>query len=276
MNNYLPVHEAALSDMFESGLITYLVYGHEIGDSQTPHLQGYMEIKKRKTLNGLKSTLKEINYAFHGVHLEIARDSAEINYNYCHKQDKENFVVKGTPMRSGVHKEFDEAIDMITNGSSIHEVAMQTPTAFVRSYRGLERLWFHHNNNPRDFKTEVYVYWGLTGSGKTRKVYDESKEAVYCHSGDRWFDGYNGQSNVLFDDFEGQTSGITFRKWLQLCDRYPMQVPVKGGFVNFAPKKIFFTSNVSPKEWYKEEDYAPMRRRIHLILHFDEGFIPNL
>jgi hypothetical protein len=45
-------------------------------------------------------------------------------------------------------------------------------------------------------------------------------------------------------------------------------VPVKGDFANWAPKKIYITSNIHPNEWYPLADrysIAAMFRRLTLI-----------
>ena len=53
-----------------------------------------------------------------------------------------------------------------------------------------------------------------------------------------WFDGYIGQDTAIFDDF--RASGNRFSYILRIIDRYPMDVPVKGGFVYWNPKYIVF------------------------------------
>lgn len=111
------------------------------------------------------------------------------------------------------------------------------------------------------------MFLGPPGSGKSRSAWNDFK-VTYSHAGDRWFDGYDADERVLFDDFDGWKSGISYRKLLQLTDRYPMRVPVKGGFVQWIPKMIIFTTNVHPERWYPDEDYAPLERRIDDIIDF--------
>jgi len=117
----------------------------------------------------------------------------------------------------------------------------------------------------------VKILWGPTGTGKTRSVYDfHDHDSVYKHDGGDWFDGYQGQEVVLFDDFSGSDFKLTYL--LKLCDRYPMRVPVKGDFVHFRPKVIYFTSNVDPDEWYKNaisEHRAAFFRRVSEIIKMD-------
>lgn len=121
------------------------------------------------------------------------------------------------------------------------------------------------NSIQRNWLCSVIVYWGPTGAGKTRAVYDNlpSPESIYVHPGGPWFDGYDSQPIVLFDDFGGSEFKLTYL--LKLLDRYPMRVPVKGGFVSWCPQEIYITSNHAPVSWFpnaKEEHVRALMRRI--------------
>lgn len=84
-----------------------------------------------------------------------------------------------------------------------------------------------------------------------------------------WFDGYEGQENVLFDDFHGGVFKLPYL--LKLLDRYPMRVPVKGGFVQWKPRRIFITSNIDPDLWFSNanrEHVAALNRRFTETFYF--------
>jgi len=80
--------------------------------------------------------------------------------------------------------------------------------------------------------------------------------------------GYQGQANVVVDEFRG---GIDIGHLLRWLDRYPVNVEIKGASVPLCVKKYAFTSNLHPREWYPELDgltlFALLRRLevIHLI-----------
>lgn len=116
----------------------------------------------------------------------------------------------------------------------------------------------------------VTVLHGPTGSGKTRRAFEHDPE-LWSYPGSGWFDGYYGQATVLFDDFSGSEFKITFL--LRLLDRYPMQVPVKGGFTWWAPEQIFITSNLSPDRWYPNAHIEHVRA---LQRRFSEVTLVNL
>lgn len=56
-----------------------------------------------------------------------------------------------------------------------------------------------------------------------------------------------------------------------MTDRYPLKVPIKGDFVQWAPRKIWFTSNLPPHEWYQidtDATRAAYFRRFTRVIHF--------
>ena len=107
-------------------------------------------------------------------------------------------------------------------------------------------------------------FYGKTGTGKTRTAVELAEEAGkdywISHGNLNWFDGYNGQEYVIIDDF--RRGMCDFHFLLRLTDRYIIEVPIKGGFVNWNPKVIiitcpvdirtawtYFDRNGTEKEW---------------------------
>lgn len=86
MNNYTEEDVQRLSSLKKiSGL--YLIYGFEVGESGTPHLQGFVSFPSRKRLNQCIKALGQ-------CHFSIARSISK-SINYCKKDG--NFVEIGTP-----------------------------------------------------------------------------------------------------------------------------------------------------------------------------------
>jgi len=60
---------------------------------------------------------------------------------------------------------------------------------------------------------------------------------------------------------------------LKFIDRYPQDLPVKGGFTPNLARFIYFTSNTSPENWYTYSAnmvYEALTRRIDDILEMNE------
>ncbi len=86
-----------------------------------------------------------------------------------------------------------------------------------------------------------------------------------------WVDGYHGQEDVVIEDFAGE---IYFRTLLRMLDHYPSLMQIKGSFVQWAPKRIWISSNKHPRDWYPTEGYegGPLERRLE---SYSTGHIYN-
>ena len=116
----------------------------------------------------------------------------------------------------------------------------------------------------------VEVHWGRTGTGKTTYCIENHRSA-YWPVDTRWFDGYNGEDTIVFDEFRGrqldEPNSLSLANLLRLLDRGPFLAPVKGGFVHIRADKFIFTSNIDPKDWYigqSTEEREALLRRITL------------
>lgn len=244
----------------ENSKIKYSIGQWEVcPTTQKKHYQGYLELKNPMTMGALKKLLND-----NSAHIEPRRGSQKSAIAYV---TKEATRMKDMPLyewgdknNQGKRNDLEEAVARLKSGATINEIIDEIPS-MLRLDKNLERYKQRQNNEKRNWCTEVIVLHGLPGSGKTRQVYEENKDTeVYVlpeATSAQWFDGYEGQDVVLIDDFEGT---IRYNFLLQLCDRYPMRVNTKGGFVNWKPKKIYITSNKEPELWYGRDISALMRR----------------
>lgn len=245
--------------------VTYLVIGKEVGGSQgTPHLQGFVSLSKRKRLQQVKELLGN------RVHLERARGKPHQAATYCKKDG--DFVEFGDcPGGAGSRSDLDAVVELVKRKRPLSEIADEYPNTWTRHCKGIISLRNLLDTERRHWKTTVYVYWGATNTGKTRKAHEETTDP-YVHSGGKWFCGYEGQEDVIFDDFTG--SELRIQDMLKILDRYPHVVEIKGGKTEWKPKRIFITSNLDPRKWYKgahKEHQAALMRRLDVIEHFGDN-----
>jgi hypothetical protein len=117
---------------------------------------------------------------------------------------------------------------------------------------------------------EVYVFWGRTGTGKSKRAWEEATLSAYPKGPTSiWWCGYQGQEHVVIDEFRGQIGISHVLRWF---DRYPVSVETKGSSVVLQAKKIWITSNISPDNWYPdldEETKNALRRRFNQVIHFN-------
>lgn len=265
INNYTDVELQALAqkatESLESGSLCYLVYGREVGSEGTPHLQGFVSFCKRKTLNAVRAIISR-------AHLEAARGTPSQAAQYC-KKDGDYKEFGKCPAGRGHRSDLESLVARISEGATSKEIATEFPGQYIR-YRNAINAHIADQLGERQWESDVRVLWGRTGTGKTRKVFDShERSTIYVHPGDSWFNGYEGQEVALFDDFNGSEFKLAY--FLKILDRYPMKVPIKGGFVNWLPKIIYITSNKDPADWYRNalpEHRDAMFRRIKTIEYF--------
>lgn len=224
----------------------YGIFGLEVAPSTgTKHIQGFCNCKKPIRFGAIKA---KINNA---LHIEKANGTDEQNKQYCSKGD--NVFETGTPSKQGNRTDLQSLVDTIQNGErDLAAIAIKHPTSFIRYHRGIRTyLDIAFPVSPRNFKTEVYYYWGPPGSGKSRRANREATEkngdSIYYKPRGIWWDGYRQQECVVIDDFYGW---IKYDELLKICDRYPYKVQVKGGFEEFKAKYIWITSNCDTDQLY--------------------------
>jgi hypothetical protein len=119
---------------------------------------------------------------------------------------------------------------------------------------------------PAAMERSCMVFWGPTGSGKSRRAWEESTLDAYPKDPrTKFWCGYNGQEHVVVDEFRG---GIDISHLLRWLDRYPVIVEIKGASVVLQAKKIWITSNIPPVQWYPDLDastFAALERRLTII-----------
>lgn len=112
------------------------------------------------------------------------------------------------------------------------------------------------------------MYYGATGTGKSRKAHEEAGVGAYVKDPrSKFWCGYRGESHVIIDEFRG---GIDVSHMLRWLDRYPVRVEIKGSSVPLKADKIWITSNLHPDDWWPdldEETKRAIRRRVQ-ITHF--------
>lgn len=217
--------------------ITYLAYAHETCPTTgRHHKQGWLYLR-----NGVRSLRSKIGT----IHHERMYGTFAQNDAYCSKEG--DLIEFGRKPRQGERRDIAEIMEAVADGETSLQTAEKTPALWCqygRRFDEYRRLLIPR----RTWKTEVFVYWGEPGTGKTERCWEQAPDADIVSFANGFVVGYRGGEDVIFDDFED--SQIPRGLFLQLTDKYPMVINVKNGEMNWAPKRVFITSNFNPKYWY--------------------------
>ena len=206
------------------------------------------------------------------AHVEATRSSAACTYVW-----KEDTRVDGSQFEVGeapVHRNRKADWDLIWTQAKAGEITSIPADIRIRCYSTLRRIQKDYMV-PAANQRLVTVYWGVTGSGKSHRAWQEAGiDAFPKDPNTKFWDGYNSQENVVIDEFRGSIGISHVLRWF---DRYPVVVEVKGGAVCFTARKIWITSNLPPESWYPDLDLETTQallRRL-TIVHFDSAFVPG-
>lgn len=245
---------------WDENVMKYLVYGAEIcPETEKKHWQGYCELNNKTRFETLKKYCPKI-------HIEVARGSGAQNRTYCVKEGK--FSEFGHMGQPGERNDLKKLVTEIEEGARVDDIANEHPVQFLKYHKGVRELVSIKQKDAakKDRKVSVFVYWGDSGVGKTRRCVETAGHDYYISTaGVPWYDGYAGEETLIIDEMD--ENAIPYRTLLRLLDRYPVQVPYKGGMVWAQWTRVFITSNICPLKWYPGEDFQPLKRRIYKIEH---------
>ena len=266
LNNYTAADEAVLKGMpFE-----YLLYGREVAPTTgTPHLQGYIQLKKRVRRAALCKLLQ--------CHWEPAKGDVS-SQDYCKKEG--DYVELGTAhstlgraaplaLRIALNKRLQEEDiqDLVSDGTiNIKEVNAITKARKILkdhndakikqpdlAYIGKHHLWIH----------------GPTGTGKSRKARRLYPDA-YLKTKKTWWSNYDkanpAHEAVIIEEWGPKDIALLdeLKVW---ADVYPFPAEIKGGDLGMIrPKHFVVTSNHSIESAFPDPvDHEPLKRRFEEI-----------
>lgn len=247
--------------------VQYLAWGDETCPTTgRPHKQAFAYSQLQNRFSWWKAR-------FPKDHMEPMRGNFRENETYITKEGTLKELGE-RPMLNGDHKAKHIIVQKIEEGEKPIEIARNhgnlTETV-ARYHRFWQTMWREitmsklreEGFQPR----QVYIHVGPAGVGKSKYIYEQhSTHDIYVmpRRDGKWYGSYSGQSVVVFNDVRpGDIMSVP--DFLNVTDGYPIEVEVKGDFVPWCAKYIYFTSNVGYDLWWpyaNEESIAAVKRRI--------------
>ncbi len=307
INNYTEEQEEWIrTRAMRKGNLKCLVVGKEIGGQEgTPHLQGYLVGNNAKAMSAVKKLLAPTRNMT-AAHVEWARGTPMQCAAYCRKDDDMLIDEGELPKKIGGQRGHAQIARTKENPDGLNAKLL----AFqMDARRGMKAtgLWEKHGGVMIRYKSgcqsmianymaaktkpkpKIFICWGKTGTGKSHWVeesFGRNPTKVYwvqARPGKTWWNGYEQQPVIVFDDFEPRF--MDSGEFKLLVDKYSYRVEPKGEQLPMVSKYIIFTTNDDPKEWYRnkeiteeheDEHYLSVQRRIedgvmHFLKKYDEN-----
>lgn len=268
LNNYSPASETHCREFVE-GFCSYGIIGRETAETGTPHLQGYLILRRSNAFSFVKRRLSE------GAHIEAARGTPSSNKTYCSKGGDfwefgdcpDDGCSSGrTNSRDDLARTFVNSVQGGRGG--LVEFSRSEPGTWYYSGHNLLRNYVTIMDAVDRPEIDVEWYFGPPGVGKSRKAHELLPGAYIKEPRTKWWNGYLFERDVIIDDFG--PGGIDINHLLRWFDRYKCYVENKGGMLALHATKFIVTSNFHPRQIFsfagEENVQLPaLMRRIRCI-----------
>lgn len=262
LNNYQDHHQQQILETFNNA--RYIIIGKEVGESGTPHLQGFIQLDKRKSIQTIGGLLP--------WHVEPTKGTPLQAATYCKKGG--DFIEHGElcDSSSGATKKEDywkQVLEMAKDGQM---TALENvyPGEYIRNFRNLHQIRVENLPNCGTVKKCLWLF-GKPGCGKSRFAFALDPDSSYAKMANKWWDGYRDQRTIILDDFgkDHRILGYHIKRW---TDRYPAILEVKGSALPTTYEKFVITSNYSIDEiWQEDKEMCEAIKRrfksLHVINH---------
>lgn len=256
LNNYTDEDILSLSTVD----CRYHIYGKEVGECGTPHLQGFIYFHNAKSFN----TVRRLHDRWH---IEATRGTTQQAIEYC-KKEGDWYEYGEEPIsqkRKGeMEKERWVRARTLAMENKLEEIDADI---FIRQYGNLRKIQKDYMPDVEDNDDVTGIwYYGAAGTGKSRTARDKYPNA-YLKMCNKWWDGYQDEVNVIIDDIDKNHAclGHHLKIW---ADRYAFLAEIKGGAIKIRPKHIVVTSQYHINEiWDDQETREALQRRFK-VTHF--------
>lgn len=274
INNYTPDD----LEQIKSLKAVYIVYAPEVCPTTgTPHYQGAVVFKDQITMSALSKKLKRASLRVmdgsalqNRVYIVGPWTGTDASGSLKSKPYNPDYVEIGTcPKGQGKRTDIDSMRVSLRENPSMRNV-VETASSY-QSVRMAE-VFLKYHEKKRTKKTQIFWFYGDTGTGKTQMALDmaDPDDTYDCMDTGRWFEGYDAHRDVIVQDI--RPDFMSFQRMLNFMDYTPFRVETKGGSRQFVAERVFFTTPLSPLDFATlmdhREDAQQFIDRIDVIKYF--------
>jgi hypothetical protein len=224
------------------------------------HNQGFIQVYEKL---GIKQIQKLLDSK---CHLECIRGSIKDNESYCSKSSDLKCI--GEFVTKGERVDLQCFYELVKDNNDYQLLEMGYASEFIRNHNAIGKirtiLLKEEAKKLSWRKLNIVILLGKAGCGKSRYVRSKSPGVftVDCEQS-FLFDGYEGENEILIDDFNGC---IKYNYLLRMLDGHPLPLNVKFGRSHAIYRTVYITTNVHPLHWYSKCRDNLKRRCPRLLL----------
>lgn len=268
LNNPTITKEMFLTHLKENLDIIYVIIADEVGDSGTPHFQGFLQLQN-------KVRFKKLHEILMNAHIEPLRGTPTQANEYCTKDG--NYITHGilkTQESIGVqNKEKWSQLLHLAQSGQMDAIHTDFPGEYIRYHAALHKVRVEAMKTLESSKFCLWLF-GEPGTGKSRFARDYDANA-YWKNPNKWWDNFNDgfHKTVIIDDIDKshRVLGYHIKRW---ADRYPVLCETKGSSMYATYDNLIITSNYSIDEiWFDDKTLAAaIKRRFYeyRVMGFEE------
>lgn len=154
LNNYTDNDIERISVAAVKDNITYLIYGKEVGESGTPHLQGFVRFSSKKRVGGVKAVIGG------DPHVEVARNP-KAAIEYC-KKDGEYKEFGEFLLEQGKRNDIETIKKEIQEGNTDMNYFLENHSDFYMRGKGFIQEYIRFNRKNKDVAKHPLYKWQVS------------------------------------------------------------------------------------------------------------------
>lgn len=234
------------------------------------HNQGFIQTFEKMSVKQIQRLLNS------NCHLEVVIGSIKDNEEYC-KKEGVFYTRLGEFVRQGERVDLQEFYELVKVKSDYELLEEGHAGTFIRNHNAIAKIrsiLLKEKAKASHWRSlDVIILLGKAGCGKSRYVFEKSPDVFRIDCDQSFvFDGYDGEKEILIDDFNGC---LKYCYMLRLLDGHPLPLNVKFGRSHAIFNKVYITTNVHPIFWYTKCRMNLKRRCPKLLLGNTNQEQPN-
>jgi len=243
LNNWTEKDRGRLMSMYENKFCRYLVFGHEIAESGTHHLQGYVNFPG-------PLSLRQLTKPFPKCHWEAMKGTPLQASDYCKKQDPVYIELGTLPDRKRKPSKTSELVlKAIKEGKKVEQLREMFPSFMLYHQPKVEK-WITYQNSKTSTFPSFYRLHDSDPITRLTELHPKLKFIVIHELAE--IEAYSDYHTVLFIPEFFETKYNSFPRNNKILYKFGFEYKVLQckNFIIACPPKNSLRFNID-QEWYK-------------------------